>query len=147
MYSDLDFLQFKKTDRENYKTTKARKSALVALRLDFVAKPNDYADFTAELAEVIESARLAREGLKGSILLVSDREARLVSVIGFWDCGQFLATRERCIAWMKKLMTPYADGSVRAHTSVPAFVKGLPEPTFGRIRTVGKRDLAEMGAG
>jgi len=148
LYSELEFLQDKLAGRAYCKTKKQGSSALVALRLDFVAKPNDYADLTKELEEVIQNARLAREGLTGSILLVSDREARLVTVISFWDSRQFWAARERCIAWMKKLMTPYADGSVRANTSVPAFVKeGLQEGALARTRTMGKTDLAEMAAG
>lgn len=147
MHSDLSFLQGKRAGGTNSRTTDSGATALVALRLDFVAKPNDYADLTIELAEVIRNARLASEGLEGSILLVSDREARLVTVIGFWDCKKFLATRERCIAWMQKLMTPYADGSIRAHTSIPAFVKeGWQEPTTGKPRMMGKTDLAEMAA-
>jgi len=146
LYSDLEFLQDQLTRKADSKTKKQGSSALVALRLDFVAKPNNYADLTSELEEVIQSARLASEGLTASILLVSDREARLVTVIGFWDCRQFWATRERCIAWMKKLMAPYADGSVRVHTSLPAFVKeGLQEPSLARTRRMGKTDFSGNG--
>lgn len=152
MYSDLDFLNGKRASSANFKTKKPSSPGLVALRLEFVAKPNDYTDLTLELAEVIQNARLASKGLEGSVLLVSDREARLVTVIGFWDCERFLATRERCIAWMQKLMTPYADRSIRAHTSLPAFVTGevketSPEPLADRTRALRKTDLAEMAAG
>lgn len=132
----------------NSKTRRPGGLALVALRLDFVAKPNNYGDLTQELAEVIQSARLAGEGWKGSIVLVSDREARLVSVVGFWDCERFLTTRERCIARMQKLMKPYADGSIRAHTSLPAFVREeAKEPSAARSATARNIDLAEMSAG
>lgn len=148
MYSDLEFLQGMLAVRANSQGKRQGGLGLVALRLEFVAKPNGYGDLTQELAEVIRNARLASEGLKGSIVLVSDREARLVSVIGFWDCERFLATRERCIAWMQKMMKPYADGSIRAHTSLPAFVKEeAARPSGEKAASARKTDLAEMSAG
>ena len=98
-----------------------RTSGLMALQLDFVAKPNS-GRWMNELAEAVESARLDREGLEASVMLVSDREARLVTLLTFWKCESFQATREYCIAWMQKVLAPFADGSIRAHSSHPHFL-------------------------
>lgn len=99
-----------------------RISSLIALHLDFVVKPNSGAEWTNELAEAIAKARLDEEGLKVSLILVSDREARLVTLLTFWERSRFLAAREYCIAWMQKLLAPFADGPIRAHSSVPQFL-------------------------
>jgi hypothetical protein len=97
----------------------------IALRLDFVAKPEGSSEVAGSLASLLETARLDAAGLVSSILLVSDREARLVTLLTFWDVHRFLPARERRIAWMQKLLAPFADGAVRAHTSVANF---LPPP-------------------
>jgi len=94
-------------------------SDLMALHLDFVAKPSSGPEWMNELAEVIENARLDKEGLQVSMMLVSDREARLVTLLTFWDRRNFLVTREYCIAWMQKLLARFADGPIRAHSSDP----------------------------
>jgi hypothetical protein len=95
---------------------------MVALELDFVARPDGSRELDRELARVLEDARLRDEGLEASLLLVSDREARLVSLLTFWDRSRFVKARECRIAWIEKLLEPFADGSIRAHTSLPRFL-------------------------
>jgi hypothetical protein len=107
---------------------------MVALHLSFVASPDGSRELSSELALAVEQARLSNEGLEASLLLVSDREARLVTLVTFWESRRFLPARESCIAWMQKLLAPFADGSIRAHTSVPQFlgeeasVRGAVDP-------------------
>jgi len=101
---------------------------MVALHLDFVAKPEESGELGKELATTIEAAQLWHEGLEGSVVLVSDREARLVTVLTFWDGKRFAAGREVRVAWIQKLLMPFADGVIRVHTSLPRFVgRGLRE--------------------
>ena len=97
-------------------------SGVVALHLDFVAKPNGARELDRELGSVLKKAGLVNEGLETGLLLVSDREARLVTLLTFWDAERFSSGRERRIAWMQKLLVPFADGPVRAQTSTPRFV-------------------------
>ena len=97
-------------------------SGLMALHLNFVAKPSIGLQWMNELAEAIENARLDKEGLQASVILMSDREARLVTLLTFWERGRFLATREYCIAWIERLLARFADGTIRAHSSVPQFL-------------------------
>ena len=96
--------------------------SVVALHLDFVAKPEGTRELNRELGLVLKDAGLVREGLETGLLLVSDREARLVTLLTFWDAQRFVNGRERRIAWMQKLLAPYADGPIRAQTSMPRFV-------------------------
>ena len=95
---------------------------VVALHLDFVAKPDGTGTLHRELGEVVKDAGLMQEGLETGLLFVSDREARLVTLLTFWDAQRFASGRDRRIAWMQKLLAPFADGPVRAQTSTPRFV-------------------------
>jgi hypothetical protein len=97
-------------------------SGLMVLHLNFVAKPSSGPEWVNELAEALANARLDKEGLKASVMLMSDREARLVTLLTFWERSHFLATREYCIAWMQKLLARFADGTIRAYSSVPQFL-------------------------
>ena len=96
--------------------------AVVALHLDFVAKPEGTQELNSLVATVLKQAGLEGEGLETALLLVSDREARLVTLLTFWDASRFSSARERRVAWMQKLLSPFADGPVRAQTSTPKFV-------------------------
>jgi hypothetical protein len=96
--------------------------AVVALHLDFVAKPEGTRELNSRVGTALKQAGLEDEGLETALLLVSDREARLVTLLTFWDAGRFSRARERRIAWMQKLLSPFADGPVRAQTSTPKFV-------------------------
>ena len=102
----------------NFQTT----CAVVALHLDFVAKPEDTRQLNSLVRTVLQQAGLEDEGLRTALLLVSDREARLVTLLTFWDAGRFSRARERRIAWMQKLLAPFADGPVRAQTTMPQFL-------------------------
>lgn len=95
---------------------------MVALHFDFVAKPEGTRALNCDLRDALNASGLADEGLKTALLLVSDREARLVTLVTFWDAQRFANARERSIAWMQKLLTPFADGPVRAQTSTPQLV-------------------------
>ena len=108
--------------RANSNTKIPLASLVVALHLDFVAKPDGAGELNRELGLVLNHAGLAGEGLESALLLVSDREARLVTLLTFWDAQRFATGREQRIAWMQKLLAACADGPVRAQTSTPRFV-------------------------
>lgn len=96
--------------------------AVTAVHFDFVAKPEGTRELNGDLGTVLSAAGLAEEGMETALLLVSDREARLVTLLTFWDASRLVRARERRIAWMQKLLAPFADGPIRAQTSTPRFV-------------------------
>jgi len=114
-------------------------SAVVALHLDFVAKPNGTRELNRELGSVLKKAGLVQEGLETGLLLVSDREARLVTLLTFWEAERFVSRREQRIAWMQKLLAPFADGPVRAQTSTPRLVLAESPARFGLERSAALR--------
>ena len=111
-------------------------AGVVALHLDFVAKPEGARELNSLVGAVLEEAGLAKEGLETALLLVSDREARLVTLLTFWDVGRFANARERRIAWMQKLLAPFADGPVRAQTSTPQLVLAESPVRFDAEKSV-----------
>ena len=121
-------------------------SGLLALQLDFVAKPDGARELNRELSSVMNTAGFAQEGLQTGLLLVSDREARLVTLLTFWDAEQFASRRDQRIAWMQKLLAPFADGPVRAQTSTPRFVPAESPARFGfeKSATLLMKELAQV---
>lgn len=115
----------------------------VALHLDFVAKPEGASALNRELGLILKDAGLVEEGLETGLLLVSDREARLVTLLTFWDAQRFAGGRERRIAWMQKLLAPFADGPVRAQTSLPRLVLAEVATQFG-MTAPGVDEVAEF---
>ena len=108
--------------RRNSNTKMPFASEVVALHLDFVAKPDGAGGMSRELGLILNRAGLVQEGLESALLMVSDREARLVTLLTFWDARRFATGREQRIAWMQKLLAAFADGPVRAQTSLPRLV-------------------------
>jgi hypothetical protein len=127
-------------------TTMEMASGLLALHLDFVAKPNGARELNRELSSVLKKAGLVEEGLETGLLLVSDREARLVTLLTFWDAERFRSRREQRIAWMQKLLAPFADGPVRAQTSTPGYVLAQSPAGFclEKAATLRTEELAQL---
>ena len=92
-----------------------------ALRIDFVVRPGSTNDVPRAIGILLEQAGLDQEGLQSSVLLVSDREARVVSLLTLWDSRRFDGARERLTSWTLKLVADFADGPVRASTGVANF--------------------------
>jgi hypothetical protein len=92
-------------------------SQVTALRIDFVTRPGDTNEIAPDLGDLLAQAGLDQEGLVASMVLVSDRETRLVTLLALWDAPRFEASRDRLTALTIKLVAPFADKQPRAHTS------------------------------
>lgn len=93
-------------------------SQVAALRIDFVSKPSGTIEIASELGQLLAQADLHREGLKASMVLISDREARLVTLLTLWDAQRFQFSRDRLTEWTIKVVARFADKQPRAYTSV-----------------------------
>jgi len=98
---------------------------VIALRIDFVAKPCHKTNLACEVGRLFAEAGLHGEGLQASVLLVADREVRVVTLLTLWDGERFNPEREKLTAWTLKLISNFTDGSVRAFTNVAHFL--LPQ--------------------
>jgi len=121
---------------------------VIALRIDFVAKPCPKTNLASEVGRLFAEAGLHREGLLASMLLVSDREVRVVTLLTLWDGERFNPEREKLTAWTLKLISNLTDGSVRAFTNVAHFL--LPQAstklTLSDLRPAEIAELVEIVA-
>jgi hypothetical protein len=116
---------------------------VITLRVDFVSKPESKCRIAAGVGDRLADAGLHQKGLKASILLVSDREARLVTLLTLWDGERFNASRERLSSWTLRLVAQFADGPLRASTSVAHFL--LPkESTKLTLSDLQPAEIAEL---
>jgi hypothetical protein len=87
--------------------------ALTAFRFEFVAKPERAADAPLFLPAAVQSGLKDIPGFAGSFLMVSDQEARLITVIIFWSGTEARRSCERSVRRVRSLLAPYMDRSLR----------------------------------
>ncbi len=121
-------------------------SGVIILRVDFVSQPSNKCEIAAEVGELLAEAGLYRKGLKASMLLVSDREARVVTLLTLWDAERFNPARERLTSWTLKIVAQFADGPPRASTSVAHFLlpKESTKLTLSDLRPAEIAELVEL---
>ena len=118
---------------------------VAGLRVDFVARPGSTGELACSVNELMAKAELYREGLLSSMLLVSDREARLVTLLTLWEPARFENGRERLTSWTKKLVSRLTDGPIRSYTGMAHFLnpKAVSGLTLDDLRP---DELAEIVA-
>jgi hypothetical protein len=121
-------------------------AGVVILRVDFVSKPNSKCEIATEVGDLLAEAGLHQKGLKASMLLVSDREARVVTLLTLWDGERFNPARERLTSWTLKIVAQFADGPLRASTSVAHFLlpKESTKLTLSDLRPAEIAELVEI---
>ncbi len=121
-------------------------SGVIILRVDFVNKPSNKSEIAAEVGDLLAEAGLHQKGLKASMLLVSDREARVVTLLTLWDAERFNSARERLTSWTLKTVAQFADGPLRASTSVAHFLlpKESTKLTLSDLRPAEIAELVEI---
>ena len=90
----------------------------VALSVEFVAKPEKARSAPALLPQAIHGALKEVTGFAGCVVLSSDQEARLITVITFWrgsDCQKHCSANVR---WVRALVASYVDSCLRVRTMV-----------------------------
>jgi len=90
----------------------------MALNIDFVAKPADALRARLAIPEAMNNTLKGVSGYAGCLVMVSDQEARLITVITFWIGEE----RSRCCRenqrWVSRLIAPYVEGCLRTRTFV-----------------------------
>ncbi len=88
----------------------------VALRAEFVLKPGKEEKAHQTISEIVsKSFANDKEFLQG-LVMVSELETRLVTVITFWHPDGFAESRERRVRWLGEKLAPYLDKSLRVQT-------------------------------
>ena len=88
----------------------------VALRAEFVLKPGKGDQVRQTIEEIVSNSfALDKEFLQG-LVMVSEMESRLVTVITFWHPNGFAELRERRVRWLSERLAPYLDKFPRVQT-------------------------------
>lgn len=95
---------------------------VTALRADFVAKPETIGSVREGIEERILTSWGKEQGFLTGMVLVSDQEARLTTLITFWKAGALERTREQKLRWLQKILKPYADRCLHVRTNSTYFL-------------------------
>lgn len=119
---------------------------VTAFSFEFVAKPEQAADATMFLPAAIQSGLEDIAGFAGSLVMVSDLEARLITVIIFWSGTDARRSCERSVRRVRALLAPYIDRCLRvqnlfAHLPKPQELQ--PEPGSIDNCLIGEESVAQ----
>jgi len=94
----------------------AAAASLTALSMDFVAKPSEAHRAHLAIPAAVASTMKGVAGYAGCLVMVSDQEARLITLITFWIGEQRARSCRENERWLRKLLAPYLEGCLRTRT-------------------------------
>lgn len=92
-------------------------SQITALSIEFVAKPNEAHKVHAALPAAIHGAFGEVAGFAGSLVMIANQEARLVTVITLWRGEERMQRCDENVRWVMALLAPYMDRCLRVQGS------------------------------
>jgi hypothetical protein len=103
-------------------------SAITALNIEFVAKPNEAHKVQAALPAAINGALGEVAGFAGTFVMIANHEARLITVVTLWTGEDRLQRCSENVRWLRALIAPYLDHCLRVQT-LAAYIPGTPHPS------------------
>ena len=92
--------------------------SVTALSIEFVAKPQEAHRVEAAIPAALAGALKDVTGFAGCLVMISDQEARLVTVVTLW-AGDDRANRcSQNVRWVHALLKPHLDLCLRVQTMV-----------------------------
>jgi hypothetical protein len=88
----------------------------IAMRAEFVLKPGEEDKVHKAIDEIVSNSFAHDEEFLQGLVLVSEMESRLVTVITFWHPNGFAESRERRVHWLGERLAPFLDKSLRVQT-------------------------------
>jgi hypothetical protein len=98
---------------------------VTALSVEFVAKPQETHRVQSAIPAALAGALKDVTGFAGCLVMISDQEARLVTVITLWAGEDRLKHCRENTRWVHKLLAPSLDRCLRVQTLV-AHLPALP---------------------
>ena len=102
-------------------------SIVTALSVEFVAKPENAQTAQLTIPGAIIGAMKDVTGFAGCLVMASDQEARLVTVVTLWAGNDRQRRCRENARWVHALLAPYLDRCLRVQTLV-AHLPLLPMP-------------------
>jgi len=91
---------------------------VTALSVEFVAKPQEAHRVQAAIPAALAGALKDVNGFAGCLVMISDQEARLVTVVTRWAGSDRAKCCSQNVRWVKALLKPYLDRCLRVQTLV-----------------------------
>jgi hypothetical protein len=91
---------------------------VTALSVEFVAQPQEAHRVQAAIPAALAGALKDLNGFAGCLVMISDQEARLVTVITLWAGSDRAKCCSQNVRWVKALLKPYLDRCLRVQTMV-----------------------------
>jgi len=118
-------------------------SSLTALSIEFVAKPQEAHRVEAAIPAAVAGALKDVTGFAGCLVMISDQEVRLVTVVTLWSGHDRTKRCNQNVRWVNALLAPYLDRRLRTQTMVahlPLLSMGQPE-TVAAAESIAMQDL------
>lgn len=108
-----------KTKEEN-----KRSEGVTALRAEFVIKPGNEKKVRETIEAILGNSLSCDSQFLQALVLVSEMEARLMTVLTFWESNGFAEARERRVARMQQELHPFLDQSMRVQSFTARVIEG-----------------------
>jgi hypothetical protein len=89
---------------------------VTALSIEFVAKPHEAHRAQLAIPGALTAALKEVTGFAGCLVMVSDQEARLLTVVTLWTGKERQKLCSVNLRWARALLTPYLDRCLRVQT-------------------------------
>jgi hypothetical protein len=106
-------------------------SGMIALSMEFVAKPQEARRLQTIIPSSLTAVLRGVSGFAGCLLMVSDQEARLATVVTLWTGENARERSTENARWVQTLLAPFIDRQLRVQSLI-AFV---PVPPSNRSET------------
>jgi len=87
----------------------ASECGVTALSMEFVSKPEEAHRLRTAIPAAIEGLLGQVPGFSGCMLLIADKEPRLVTVITLWEGENRAGLSSNGVAWIHKIAAPFLD--------------------------------------
>ena len=106
-------------------------SQVTALSIEFVAKPHEAHRAQLAIPPALAGAFEEVTGFAGCLVMVSDQEARLLTVLTLWSGHGRQNLCNENLRWVRALLAPYLDRCLRVqilNAHLPALAASLTSP-------------------
>jgi hypothetical protein len=87
-----------------------------ALSIEFIAKPDGVHRLPGAILTTVQDQLGGVPGFAGCLVMASDREARVISLITFWSGAEPMTCGTKEARWVQDLLKPYVDHCLRVQT-------------------------------
>jgi hypothetical protein len=113
------------------KASATNNSQVTALSIEFVAKPHEAHRAQLAIPSALAAAFKEVSGFAGCLVMVSDQEARLLTVVTLWSGDERQKLCNENLRWVRALLATYLDRCLRVqilNAYLPLLAASLPAP-------------------